>query len=136
MSYSRSSPRALARHSALLLSDDAVVAALLLSLLELEGLVPQYPRRNEPHTAAVARLRPHVVLLDCDHEAVTSDAFFTAASEAGAAVIVFSPVRARHEVEAAAAERGLRWFVLPIDRLQLRRMLAEVLQDTASSSDD
>src|SRR5690348_7477111 len=135
MSHSQSTPRARAHHSALVFSDDPVVAALLLSLLELEGFTPRYADHNEPPADAVARLRPRVVLVDCDHAAAMSDAFYTAASEAGAAVIVFSPMRARSEIEAAADEHAVRWFTLPIDQARLRRVLADVMHDAAPSSD-
>lgn len=82
------------------------------------------------------RLRPRVVLLDRDHAAAASDTFYTAASEAGAAVIVFGPARARSELEAMADVHGIQWLTLPIDGARLHRALVAALRTTASSPDD
>ena len=61
-----------------------------------------------------ARVRPHLLLLDCEHDAACEDDAYRAAASVGARVLLFTPSRSRAEVADFAAERGLRSIALPI----------------------
>lgn len=115
-------PREEQASTVLILSTDAITAALLSILAELEGYTPVFTSRGESSLEGLARLRPTVVLVDCDHEACT-DSLFDLASGLGVKVVIFSPGRMKDDIRAFAEERSLPWFSLPIDRASLAQII-------------
>jgi hypothetical protein len=111
----------------LILSTDAVTSALLSILAELEGYTPLFGTSDESPVESLSRLKPRLVLVDCDHSAACTDALFDLARSTDAKVVIFSPGRMRDEVRAFAEERSLPWFALPIDRRTLARTLRAAL---------
>lgn len=109
--------------SALILSHDAVAAALIGGSAELAGLAPAYPRRSESVRAAVRRLRPACLLADCEQDDASVEAFIGPAMMMGARVVVFCPARDAEAITRArrlAQRYGIAFFQLPdhSDRLQ------------------
>lgn len=111
----------------LILSTDAVTSALLSILAELEGYRPVFAAGDESPAESLSRLRPRLVLVDCDHRAACTDDLFELARELEAKIIIFSPGRMRDEVRAFAEERALPWFSLPVDRATLSSTLRAAL---------
>lgn len=111
----------------LILSTDAATSGLLSVLAELEGYVPIVGGADESPAALIARLRPRVALVDCDHVAACNEEFFALAREMDVRLVTFSPGRMRDEVRTFAEERGLPWFTLPIDRTALASALRSAI---------
>jgi CheY-like chemotaxis protein len=104
----------------LVVAREAVIAALLGMLLELEGYEPSYTADGERPEEALARLRPPlVIVLDGELEAARSDLFFARAARAGARVVLFAPPSDGGAVAALARARGLAHFAMPCDRASL-----------------
>lgn len=114
--------------SALVLSSDAVAAALVGSIAELTGLLPQFPSEGERPRDALRRLRPATVLADCNQDP-NADAFVGPAMMCGARVGLFCS-----STNAAAASRSrqiaerydVAFFLLPEDIDALRAYLHEI----------
>ena len=100
---------------ALVLSTDALIAALIGALLEIHGYKPFFPDADESERDSLRRIRPGIVLVDCEAESACSEAFFGPATMTGARVIMFSASRSKQEVASFAAKYGFDWFILPID---------------------
>lgn len=111
----------------LVLSGDPVAAALLGMLIELAGLAPVFARADERPEEAIARVRPHtVVLVDGALEAARSDLFFAAAARARVAMAVFVAPRAGEPlapVAPVAVARGIPRCDFPTSVAALERML-------------
>jgi hypothetical protein len=88
---------------------------------------------GEPPAAAVSRLAPSLVIVDCDHPAACTDDFFEAVSEAGRTIVLFSPSRLRPEVREIASVRKLTSFALPIEPINLGRLLEHALRESSGS---
>lgn len=113
--------------SVLLLSNDSVIGALLLSLLELEGFSPLHPEPNEAPATAVARLKPQLVLIDVYHPAARSDALYEAAAAANTTPILFSSDPWHDGLKVLARQRGIQYFTLPIAPAGLMALLTAAL---------
>lgn len=100
---------------ALVLSLDALMAALVGALLETHRYHPVFADTGEPPRDALRRLRPGVVLVDCEHNDACTETFFGPAIMTGARIVVFSTSQSREEVTSFAARFGFDSFVLPAD---------------------
>ena len=83
-------------------------------MAELAGYTPVFPDGDEQPLEAITRLRPVVVLLDCDHDVACEDEAYARAAETGSRVILFSAMRSQLETETLARQRGVTAFALPI----------------------
>jgi len=118
----------------LIVAREAVIAALLGMLLELDGYEPFYTADGERPEDALARLRPPVVIvLDGELEAARSDLFFARAARAGARVVLFAPPADGGTVAALARARGLAYFTMPCDRESLLSALEGGARPTPSA---
>ncbi|HEX5437249.1 MAG TPA: hypothetical protein VFW98_08815 [Gemmatimonadaceae bacterium] len=113
--------------SVLVLSNDTLITALLLSLLELEGFTLLHGDGTEAAAVVVERLKPRLLLLDSHLPEARMEALYHAVATAGTVAVLFSPGHARADVEAMARARGLPWFTLPIGRTRLRELLLDAL---------
>src|SRR3954452_20223873 len=66
----------------LVIAEHAMIGALLGALVELAGHRPRFAEAGEAPDAAIERLRPDLVLLDCEHVAAGDEAAYRAAFEA------------------------------------------------------
>ena len=98
----------------LVLAKEPLIQTLMCSLVELSGHRATQPRSDESVAAAIARVRPRLLLLDCEHDSACEEEFYAVAASVGAQVLVFTPSCTHAEVADFAAERGLRSMALPI----------------------
>lgn len=109
----------------LVLAREAVIAALVGLLLELEDYEPVFAAPDERPAEAVRRLRPPlIVVLDGQLPEAQSDLFFARCAQDGASVCLFSEPVAAAEVRAAARARRLAFFSMPVDRHDLGAAMA------------
>jgi DNA-binding NtrC family response regulator len=106
---------AVSRHDVLLFSADPLASALLGAAVELAGHAPHFPQEGESARAALRRLRPRAVLIDCDHEEACSDAFIGPALMTGARVQLFRSRRTQRTAFDVARRLGLTIVDLPME---------------------
>jgi hypothetical protein len=115
------------RHAVLIFSADPVAGALLGAVVELAGHAPHFPQHDEAARGALMRVRPRVVLIDCDHEETCADAFIGPALMTGAQVVLYRSRRTKRESREFAGRLGLTVVELPSDQEKLTRLLQELL---------
>lgn len=98
----------------LVIAKEPLIQTLMCSLVDLSGHTSSVPRGDETVPAAILRVRPRLVLLDCEHDASCEEEAYDAASSVHAQVLLFTPSRSYAEVADFAANRGLRSLALPI----------------------
>ena len=113
----------------LVIAKEPLIQTLMCSLVDLSGHQAVQPRSDESVTSSIARVRPRVLLLDCEHDSACEDDAYRAATSVGATVLLFTPSRSRAEVADLAAARGLQSMALPI-RLH---EFSETLQSSLSA---
>ena len=113
------------RSRVLVLAREAVIAALVGMLLELEDYEPVFAAPDERPEEALRRLRPPlIVVLDGQLPEATSDLFLARCAQSGARVCLFGEPVVADEVRAAARTRRLGFFAMPVDRRELGAALA------------
>lgn len=113
----------MSRHTVLVLSSDPLAAALLGAAIELAGHVPRFPSSDEVARSALLRIRPRLVVIDCDHEDGCSDAFIGPALMTGSRVLLFRSRRTRRDVTELTERLGLQVLDMPVEHEPLTRML-------------
>lgn len=111
----------------LVLSSDPLAAALLGAVIELQGRTPQFPQADESPRAALLRVRPHMVVVDCDHEDGCSESFIGPAIMTGSQVILFRSRRTRRDVSEMAHRFGLRTIGMPDEHELLTSLLHDLV---------
>ena len=115
------------RHAVLVLSSDPLAAALLGAAIELAGHAPRFPHSDEAARAALLRVRPKLVMIDCDHEDGCSDAFIGPALMTGGRVLLFRSPRARRDVTELAGRLGVRVIDMPVEHESLTHILQQAI---------
>ncbi len=98
----------------LVIAREPLIQTLMCSLVDLSGHKATQPRSDESVTTAIARVRPQLLLLDCEHDCACEQEAYDAAADVGARVLLFTPSRTNDEVAEFAKGRGLRSMALPI----------------------
>ena len=98
----------------LVIAKEALIQALMCSLVDLAGHTVTQACGDETVTAAIRRVRPDLLLLDCEHDCACEEEAYDAAVSVGAEVLLFTPARTNDEVADFARVRGLRSMALPI----------------------
>lgn len=98
----------------LVIAKEPLIQTLMCSLVDLSGHRASLPRGDETVAASICRIRPQLVLLDCEHDAACEEEAYAAAASVHAPVLLFTPSRSHAEVADFAANRGLRSLALPI----------------------
>jgi hypothetical protein len=111
----------------LVLATDDLAGALLAGLAEAAGLAPAFASPAETPRDALRRLRPSLVLVDCEHEAACSEQFLGPVRMTGATALVFGRGADRDRLRSLADQHQVRVFTLPIDAEELARAIREVL---------
>ena len=106
-------------HAVLVFSHDPLAAALLAAAVELAGHVPHFARANEPARAALMRVRPTLVLIDCDHAETCADGFIGPALMARARVLLLRSRRTVRDATEIAKRLELRVIDMPSDHERL-----------------
>lgn len=112
----------------LVIATDIVIGALLASLAELAGCVPVFPALTERPLEAITRLRPRIVLLDCDHDLACEDEAYARAAETGSKIILFTASSTLADAEQMAAQRGVLSFAFPIHYQDFARRLRSAVE--------
>jgi DNA-binding NtrC family response regulator len=97
----------------LILSADAVAAALLGALIETLGYPVKFARRPESTDATIRRVRPKVCLLDCDDPESCNDEVLGRAAMRRISVVIFGASRALERVRALAEEHDIETLLMP-----------------------
>ena len=117
------------KHVVLILSSDAVAAALLGALLESLGYLVRFYHPPEVPDAALKRERPSVVMVDCDDPTVMKDELFGRARMRGISVVIFGSSDALNRVQRLVTEHALDGIIMPasLDALDesLRKAVSE-----------
>ena len=100
--------------SILIVANEEVISALLGAMVELDGYIPLFPAADESPLTAVCRLRPDLLLLDCEHEFAWDAHAMRCVPETGTRSLLFSAMRSQREVEQIAARYSAPAFVLPV----------------------
>ena len=120
----------MSRHPVLVLSPDPLAAALLGAAIELAGHVPRFPQPDEVARTALLRVRPRLVVIDCDHQDGCSDAFIGPALMTGSRVLLFRSRRTRRDVTELTeltGRLGLHVMDMPVEHEPLTRMLHQAM---------
>jgi hypothetical protein len=115
-------------NAVLVLSSDPLAAALLGAAIELEGHSAEYPQADETPRAALMRVRPHWVVVDCDHEDGCSEAFIGPAMMTGSQVVLFRSRRTKRDVSEMAERLGVRTVEMPDEHESLTSLLHHLVQ--------
>ncbi len=100
--------------SILILAREEIISALLGLLVESRGHNVLFGNLGESTYDAIRRLRPNVVIVDCDHHDCSGELAETA-KEVGARLILFSASREPAYVKKAAAPSHSQSFTFPIE---------------------
>ena len=112
----------------LVLTADALGSALLGAAVELSGHRPRFPLPRESARAALLRLRPRVVLVECAHQEAGNDGFLGPAIMTGARpILVYTgghkDPTGLAAARALAARLEVPLCILPEESDQLGRLL-------------
>ena len=104
----------------LILSDDAVAAALLGALIETLGYAVRFAKAPESSGDSMRRVKPKVCLLDCADPSRCSDEILGRAAMRRISVVVFGTSAALDRVRALASEHDIEMLLVPpaVDALQ------------------
>jgi len=108
-------PDAMQNPMILILSDDAVAAALLGALIETLGYPVRFARPPEDAEQTIRRVRPKVCLLDCEDPSSFSDELFGRATMRGISVVIFGTSAALHRLRTLASEHAIDMPLVPPD---------------------
>ena len=120
----------MSRHDVLILSADPLAAALLGAAVELAGHSASFPQPEESGRAALIRLRPRVVLVDCDHDEACSEELIGPALMTGARVQLFSAQGSAGNASALAHRLGLSLVHLRMEHDDFTILLHELAGTT------
>jgi CheY-like chemotaxis protein len=112
----------------LVLSADAIAAALLGALIETLGYSVQFARPPEQAEQAIRRVRPKVCLLDCDDPASFNDEILGRAAMRRISVVIFGTREALDRVRALALEHDIDTLLVPPDSEDLDETLKRAMR--------
>jgi len=115
------------RHAVLVLSSDPLAAALLGAAIELAGHSPHFPQPDESARNALLRVRPRLVVVDCDHEEACAEGFIGPALMTGSQVLLFRSRRTRRDTGDLGARLGVKTMEMPAEQETLTRLLSELM---------
>ena len=115
------------RAPVLVISSDPLAAALVGAAIELAGHAPRFPHAEEVPRAALLRVRPRLVVIDCDHEDACSESFIGPALMTGSRVLLVRSRRTRRDVSELSRRLELRVVEMPMEHEPLTRLLHQML---------
>ena len=118
----------MSRQAVLIISSDSVAAALLGAAVELVGHMPHFAGSDERVRAALMRVRPRLILIDCDHEEACTDEFVGPAIMTGAHVLLFRSKRSTADRAEFSDRIGLRIVDMPKEHDSITALLRETLE--------
>ncbi|HXT14067.1 MAG TPA: hypothetical protein VN706_00460 [Gemmatimonadaceae bacterium] len=112
----------------LILSDDAVAAALLGALIETLGYAVRFARPPEDAEQSIRRVKPKVCLLDCEDPGRCSGEVLGRAAMRRISVVIFGTSDALARVRQLAAEHDIETLLVPPEPTVLGETLKRALQ--------
>ena len=119
--------------AALIVSPDALGAALLGAAIEVSGLKVGFPARNELTRDALRRLRPSYVLIDCDDPTASDESLIGPAMMMGARIVLFGAESRMRMRKHLAIRFHMGEIVLPNDVDRLASILKLPAAETSAS---
>lgn len=119
--------------TALILSPDALGAALLGAAVELTGLPVAFLAYDETARDALRRLRPSCVLIDCDDTHASDESLIGPALMTGARIFLFGPDSRMRMRKHLAIRFHMGIIVLPGDAERLAAILASTSTEPSAS---
>ena len=116
----------------LILSADAVAAALLGALIETLGYSVRFARAAEPVSDSIRRVRPKVCLLDCDDPSSCNDEVLGRAAMRGISVVIFGTRDALDHVRTFVTEHDIDMLLVPPDPVILDETLRAAMVKAGS----
>jgi DNA-binding NtrC family response regulator len=113
----------------LILSTDAVAAALLGALVETLGYLVRFYHAPESPDEAMRRTRPSVALVDCADPTLMNDEVLGRAKMRGISVLIFGSPDALRRVRQIAQEHALGALVMPATAEMLDEALRRAVRD-------
>ena len=117
----------MSRQAVLIISSDPLAAALLGAAVELAEHMPHFVRADERARAALLRVRPRLVLIDCDHEEACTDEFVGPAIMTGAQLVLFRSNRSIADRTDFSQRFDLRIVDMPKEHGEITDILREAL---------
>lgn len=117
------------KHVVLILSSDAVAAALLGALVETLGYLVRFYHPPEDPSAALRRERPSVAMVDCDDPTVMREEILGRARMRGISVVLFGTTDALQRLQRLAAEHSLDTLIMPASLDSLDETLRSAVAD-------
>ena len=91
--------------------------------------MPHFVRADERARAALMRVRPRLVLIDCDHTEACSDEFVGPAIMTEARVILFRSNRSAEDQHDLSERLGLRILNMPTEHEAVTSVIKEAVDD-------
>lgn len=113
----------------LIFSDDPLSAALLAAAVEFSGHAPHFSRETESSRDALRRVRPRLVLIDCDHEESCSDEFVGPALMMDARIVLFRSRRTQRDIGDFPERLALLVVDMPPEHESLSKLFRDLLSD-------
>ena len=117
----------MSRQAVLIISSDPLAAALLGAAVELAEHMPHFVRADERARSALLRVRPRLVLIDCDHEEACTDEFVGPAIMTGAHILLFRSNRTTADRAGFSERFDLRILDMPREHGEITAILREAL---------
>ena len=107
----------------LILSQDAVAAALLGGLVETLGFTVRFARPPEAPLESLRRVRARICLVDCADPSACSPELIGRATMRGVSVVIFGNREALDRVRTLVSERKLDTLLMPVEVGELQSVL-------------
>ena len=107
----------------LILSHDAVAAALLGGLIETLGYVVKFARPPEVPEESVRRLHPRICLIDCNDARSCRTEFVARSMMRGVSVVIYGTTEALEHVRTIAMAHGIEMLGMPPTAEELELVL-------------
>ena len=117
------------KYVVLILSSDAVAAALLGGLVETLGYLVRFYRPPEPPEVALRRERPSIALIDCADPTLMKEDVLGRARMRDVSMVIFGTPDALRDVRALAAEHDLGTLIMPASVEALDETLRNAVTD-------
>ena len=114
--------------SALVVSTDALLAALLGAAVETLGYAAAFPSDGETPRVALGRLRPSLVLVDCADDAACGAEVLGPATMLGARLVLFGDAASTAERRALADRHRATMLTLPATWQEMAATLERALR--------
>lgn len=111
-------------HAIAIVSDDALLAALIGGAVELLGYRASFPRAGEPSIDAIRRTKPIAVLIDARHPDAADETLLGRGTMSGARFVFFGHESELVPVRPVATRHRITLLDLPRELPELARILA------------